>query len=1365
MSQNVRDNFFPPSPEASSLIKYVDVPVNYSTGVTNYSIPIHNIKLKNLNIPITLSYQSSGLKPSEIAGNTGYGWELNAGGKITQNVIGQNDIDKQSPAHPYWNLPTNRDFKLPLPVYDLAWGKNPYSPSQLDSIHRGETDYTMFYNINALELDTKPDMFYYSTPVKSGKFFFGNNFETKQIPFGKENILFNINNLTFEITDTDGVKYIYGIVTENLNFTQSVCPTIPKLNGISNSNSYTYYLTQIRTPNNEVVDFIYDTVKYNLVNDKDYTRYYQWFYGGAEKVTSYSSEITAKVLTKIKVNQDYEVDFVYSKYRKDIKGKTQQYAPKTLDAIKVKYRNEIEAYHFDYGYFGVNAGEYNPGVFEGAISNEDSAYMLKLKSFQKAGENPYVFSYYDETSVAKYSSCLDHWGYFSASCGRYTVNTLFNDLGNNKMPSLQASRTNILKNVVLPTKGEVEFNYELNSCSENSISYTTYEWSGDGSSVYANDEVKFDGEWITKFTVFEVPERSITIPYVSFNLDSPGPDTTSNFAIATLYDDKGNDMGCRFIDNGTGRNFKPFDGCPLLPGKKYKLVLQFYRTMENEGKYVGIYFLMSKTTNQVDNPTVGGLRIQNIITKDENNLASKRSFEYMEDDGKSSGKLYEIPRYYDEYSYFEEMKNEDDNIYKSGWQTFAVQHSRIPSDLFGFNGHHIFYSKVTEKSMDVKNESNSIKIEKYFTFYDDKKYGDQSYFSGISYNWKRGLPSQINEFNGNDIVRKTIFSYKFLDTPSSDLGTSRYEAGFPLVNAVFPNEFHKRSLDVSVLRYSPSFYNLYAYSNFKLISAWYYMDKKITEEYLDGKILKTEEEFKYDNPVSAQLTSQINKNSNGEILETKYYYPDDLLNEPFMSELKATNRISTPIITEQYKDGVLLSKSRTVFERSVTTANLLQSKEVYSAKFPNNFANISNIGNLEKKITYNQYDDKGNVLQYTTESGVPVSIIWGYNKTQPIAKIENATYAEVEALPGFGASFTILENFSGSQESILRNNLSEAMVTTYTYSPLVGVASKTDPKGIVTYYEYDSLGRLQYVKDHNLYVLQRYCYNYKGQIADCGNMSTSTPVSYKSTALSKQFTRDNCASGGIPQSVWYTMSEGAYTSSISQTAADTEALKQFNAKGQAFANDDKNAKCIFKSAAIASQNFQKTNCTVGGEGSYVAHSLDYNAVSSEISQADADNRAWERFQNEGKANANTYGYCTFRSIAMSGTFQKSGCTGGAIGSYESYVLPEGEITLRTSQEHVNSEAAKILKIKGQDYANAKGQCVFYSASTSRVIRRTYCPRGLNGTTVTYTVPAGTYKSIISQAHANQQAEEEIDIKGQGYADQKGECNEGDIPLE
>jgi YD repeat-containing protein len=56
---------------------------------------------------------------------------------------------------------------------------------------------------------------------------------------------------------------------------------------------------------------------------------------------------------------------------------------------------------------------------------------------------------------------------------------------------------------------------------------------------------------------------------------------------------------------------------------------------------------------------------------------------------------------------------------------------------------------------------------------------------------------------------------------------------------------------------------------------------------------------------------------------------------------------------------------------------------------------------------------------------------------------------------------------------------SDALMTTYTYKPLVGMTSQTDSNGVTTYYIYDSLGRLESIKDNNHKVLKNIKYNYK----------------------------------------------------------------------------------------------------------------------------------------------------------------------------------------------------------------------------------------------------------------------------------------------
>ena len=72
-------------------------------------------------------------------------------------------------------------------------------------------------------------------------------------------------------------------------------------------------------------------------------------------------------------------------------------------------------------------------------------------------------------------------------------------------------------------------------------------------------------------------------------------------------------------------------------------------------------------------------------------------------------------------------------------------------------------------------------------------------------------------------------------------------------------------------------------------------------------------------------------------------------------------------------------------------------------------------------------------------------------------------------------------------QSLLRNlrqSLPAARVTSYTYKPLTGIASLTDPSGLTTCYDYDDLGRL--VKTSVMYgyrqeVIEKQEYHYANQ--------------------------------------------------------------------------------------------------------------------------------------------------------------------------------------------------------------------------------------------------------------------------------------------
>src|SRR5688500_17118 len=81
----------PPSPEASDLAKYADIPVSLYSGTPTISIPLYEIKERELSLPISLNYHGSGNKIETVAPRTGLGWTLEAGGLVTRTVRGWPD--------------------------------------------------------------------------------------------------------------------------------------------------------------------------------------------------------------------------------------------------------------------------------------------------------------------------------------------------------------------------------------------------------------------------------------------------------------------------------------------------------------------------------------------------------------------------------------------------------------------------------------------------------------------------------------------------------------------------------------------------------------------------------------------------------------------------------------------------------------------------------------------------------------------------------------------------------------------------------------------------------------------------------------------------------------------------------------------------------------------------------------------------------------------------------------------------------------------------------------------------------------------------------------------------------------------------
>ena len=191
--------------------------------------------------------------------------------------------------------------------------------------------------------------------------------------------------------------------------------------------------------------------------------------------------------------------------------------------------------------------------------------------------------------------------------------------------------------------------------------------------------------------------------------------------------------------------------------------------------------------------------------------------------------------------------------------------------------------------------------------------------------------------------------------------------------------------------------------------------------------------------------------------------------------LIAKNIVATPI----QKENIVKNSSGSVLSKNTQRTNF----KIWPNSgivLPEIIQTAKDVNLLEDRIQYHDYYANGNLKEVSLKNGAHIIYLWGYNQTQPIAKIENATSTQISAALGV-SDVSDLNESNLSSINALRNNISftNSMITTYTYVPLVGVSSITDPRGDTITYTYDSFGRLQFVKDKDGNILSENQYNYK----------------------------------------------------------------------------------------------------------------------------------------------------------------------------------------------------------------------------------------------------------------------------------------------
>ncbi|WP_299190295.1 hypothetical protein [uncultured Aquimarina sp.] len=233
----------------------------------------------------------------------------------------------------------------------------------------------------------------------------------------------------------------------------------------------------------------------------------------------------------------------------------------------------------------------------------------------------------------------------------------------------------------------------------------------------------------------------------------------------------------------------------------------------------------------------------------------------------------------------------------------------------------------------------------------------------------------------------------------------------------------------------------------------------------------------YDSSVDYLMRNSITTGIDGAQEKSTFYYPKDFTDSG--SQLLVTNNRLTEVIQ---------SESSTIKE-SGTTSKLATRKTFYKdwgdgIAFPEKVQFAKGDTTLEDRMYYKKYDTQGNPLEVMQADGTSMIFVWGYQDRYPVAKIVNASYDNLSTNVVNLINEIRTETNTQSEEDIrgllddLREALPNAQVSTYTYKPLVGVTSMTDPRGYTMYYEYDTFHRLTKVKDQSGNILSENQYNY-----------------------------------------------------------------------------------------------------------------------------------------------------------------------------------------------------------------------------------------------------------------------------------------------
>ncbi len=1075
--------YFPPSPTAKEFIKYGEYPVGMYTGVPNISIPLYTINSKDIEIPISINYHSAGIQVDQIASEVGLGWSLNAGGMISKVPRGLPD-DAQD-GYLKYNVPEVSEIGLD---YDF-----------LDDVVLGERD-------------TESDLYHYNFGGYSGTFFFDRE--------GEERL---VEEVPISIDYFEGVpsKFVVttetGIVYEFNETEQTTTQSLGQSQVVNHEQNYTstWHLSKIISTNKtDTISFSYDpvtpiyTYQYNYRETTAVGNYPDNTYPSDHEFGHLSS-ITQTINTPKRVK---EIIFPNGKI-------VFNRATGRLDAGWERLDN-IEVYSFNgVAYEPIKSFEFIQDHYYSSMNilhpiNPDSTHasryrlkLIELHEYDKTSveAKKHLFDYNQDMLPPVGSNGKDFWGYYN---GKISNTTLIpkqdivingNDVGSaDRDPHATNMQAGILEKITYPTGGYTQFTFEPNE-------YFTTEGQVVDTTVVAN-AVGLDNIMIGDLPYLQhsVPFTPNYSGYATLKIEASdmiSQQGTIPTVILEQLGANGYTILSRIIDpyqyppDSNSKIEVTFDPILVHAGTSYELKVMVEGSSTST-EFDGAAYIIADITYKKRNtatPTTkitGGLRVQKIESYTRpGEMAFSKRYEY------SSGKLITPEHFLNEQYLVQEV------LYmigggagggvncpsQGGFQRRFLTGGTV-QDLTLSGGSPVVYSGVNEYIED-RLGNNIGKTHYTFDIQVDEILPVSLAYRGgimlIKKDWMGGQNKSTTTYSngGTDFI--TYEENDHVHKKYNEAQSYKMYKVLPFAKLEGPSTSCWRDLPNSISNYRIVEYPIH--SGIKLVSS-----KISTIKDVNGNEVTTTTSIFYDNDTHLQPTRTETVRSDGKTLLTKTYYPDDvtavnslgnidLTANQFQAieQLKMTklntesgeHRIAEPIQTETIIDGDTTIQ-RTNY-RTWSGHNLTLPEFVETSK---------NGTDLEQRLNYRRYGTHGNPLELSKTNGAIVSYFWGHNGEYPIAKIENASYTEIAA--ALGVLENELEGYDQSnlaQLNGLRTNpdLSQAMVTTYTYEPLIGVTSITDPRGYITHYEYDEFNRLKEVRDEDNYLMTDHEYHYK----------------------------------------------------------------------------------------------------------------------------------------------------------------------------------------------------------------------------------------------------------------------------------------------